>query len=268
MLVALAAACLVVAVVAGVVARRMQRRAEDLARQLDGAHATVARLEHEAAEHEARITAATGERDDALEREKRARRDAAEVANRLRDETAARTAAQSELEAASTSRDELQRTVRALTDEIEAVQAAPPLPEGDEGGADVLWALTLDRIERTWRTSIALHAEEPSPFAGAGDAFRTAVGIVVDAAREEAGADIDVEWSGDESPVPAHRAVVALATVEAIVASLAKSAGPTIVRIDAGSRGIGIVVESGGQTVPVPALPAAVAVADGRYRVS
>ena len=267
MLVALAAACLVVAVLAAVAARRMQRRAADLARQLDGAHATLARLELEAAENETRITAATRERDDALEREKRARRDAAEVANRLRDETAARTAAESELEAANTSRDELERAVRALTDELEAAQAAPP-PDGDVDGAEVMWALALDRVERTWQTSIALHAEEPSPLAGADDPLRTAVDIVIDAAREEAGADIEVEWAGDGKPVPAHRAVLALATVEAIVASLAKAAGQTVVRIDATGRGIAIDVESDGQTVPVPALPDAVAVGAGRYRVS
>ena len=267
MLVALAAACLVIAVVAAVAARRMQRRAEELARQLDGAHATVSRLELETAENEARTAVAHRERDDALERAQRARRDAAEVANRLSEEAAARTAAQSDLEAASAARDELERTVRSLTAELDAARTAPP-PDGDADGAEVLWALTLDRIERTWQTSIALHAEEPSPLATADDLFRTAVGIVVDAAREEAGADIDVEWSGDPTPVPAHRAVVALATVEAIVASLAKSAGQTIVRIDTEGRGIAIVVESDGDTVPVPALPDAVAVADGRYQVS
>ena len=266
MLVALAAACLVVAIVAVVVARRMQRRAEELDRQLDAAHATVGRLEDEAAAAEERQLATTRERDDALDRVQRARRDAAEVANRLRDETAARSAAQAEAESAAVARDELERTAATLTAELEAARAAGAPAEGDT--AEVLWALTLDRIERIWWTSISLHGDEPSPLAGTEDLFRTAVGIVVDAAREEAGADIDVEWSGDRTPVPAHRAVLALATIEAIVASLAKSAGQTIVRIDTTNRGIGIAVESDGRTVPVPALPDAVAEADGRYRVS
>ena len=267
MLVAVAAACLLLAIVAAVVARRMQRRAEELARQLDSAHATVSRLELEAAENEASTAVATRERDDALERVQRARRDAAEVANRLSEETAARTAAQSDLDATTAARDELERTVRSLTDELEAARATPP-PEGDAGGAEVLWALALDRIERTWQTSIALHAEEPSPLAGADDLLRAAVCVVVDAAREEAGADIEVEWSGDGKPVAAHRAVLALATVEAIVASLAKATGHTVVRVDATGQGIAIDVESDGETVLVPALPDAVAEGAGRYRVN
>ena len=210
------------------------------------------------------------ERDDALERVQRARRDAAEVANRLQEERTARAQAEEVGTAAGAERDELQREVVALREELAA--SAPPAPSGQGEGTDaeVLWELALARVARTWRTSIALLPDEPSPIGGAADTLRAAVEVLVDAARQEAGADIDLEWSGDSSGIGPQRAVLALSVVEAIIETVAKVVAPTRLHVAVTPDGVEIAVstdEPSGERVPLE-LPAVLAAGPGRFLVA
>ena len=221
------------------------------------------------AEATATAAAARRERDDALERVQRARRDAAEVAGRLRDETTARSTAEAAAQDAGQETERLRTEVEALTAELRAAEAElAAAPTGDE--ADdlvVLWELAIGRVERTWRTSIALHAEERSPLERSDDSLRVAVEVLVDAAREEAGADIELAWSGTTADVPARRAVVVLEVVEAIVATVAKVATRTQLAISATGATVEIeVVTDDGAGGPLRLdIPAQLEAAPGRY---
>lgn len=219
-----------------------------------------------------RTDAVTKERDDALERVTRSRRDAAEVANRLKAETEAR----AEVEAA---RDELQTDVAALRseldearaerDELRVARAMPP--SGDDAtSAEVLWALALREMEHTWRVSIALGADEASPFALSDDPFRVAVDIATDAAREEGGAAIELTWTSDGTTPPAARATLALAVVRDVIAGLATTAGRTDLSVDVGADAVEIRVDArDDDDEPMSVeLPQAVEVEPGVARIS
>ena len=228
-----------------------------------------ARIEAREASDDA--AAARREREEALERVQRARRDAAEVANRLRDESAARADADAAVSAVTAERDDLRTEIERLRAEVraaeEALAAAPSTADGDALGAGVLWELAVGRVERTWRTSIALAPDETSPLAGADDVLRAAVEVLVDAAREEAGADIELEWSGSGTAVPPHRALLALEVLEAIVATVAKVATRTELGVSVASDAVAIdVVTDDGAGGPLSLeVPAALASGPGRY---
>ncbi len=164
------------------------------------------------------------ERDDALDRGNRSRRDAAEVANRLSAETAVREARESELDA----------TRRAL----EVARAA-----GVGGLADVLWDLSLRQAEATWRLSIAVDPSAPSPLAACIDPFRTAVEIEIDAAREESGAVIELTWIGDGATASEH-SVVALAIVRDVINQVGTAAASTTLTIACLDDAVELTVDS------------------------
>jgi hypothetical protein len=265
------AVCLVVVVALAVVLVRTRAQVDrlaELARELtDDREDAVADARRAREEGDAlRI-----ERDDALERVQRARRDAAEVANRLQEERAARSEAEAAGATATAQCDELQREVAALRDELAvSVPSAAAGSEEQAADAEVLWELALARVSRTWRTSIALLPDEPSPIEGAPDTLRAAVEVLVDAAREEAGADIDLEWSGDSSTIGAHRAVLALSVIEAIIETVAKVVAPTHLHVTVTPRGVELAVttdEASGSAVPLE-LPAALATGPGRFLVA
>ncbi len=193
--------------------------------------------------------AAERARDEALERVQRSRRDAAEVANRLSAETAARAEIESELASAR--------------EELEAARSASA-----DGTIEQLWQLSLRRTEQTWRLSVAVDPSAPSPLAGTDDAFRTAVEIEIDAAREEAGAVIEVEWAGD-APVPEDRAALGLALVRDVIATLGTTAERTAVTISCGVDALELTVEAldpDGQPLPVP-LPDGLEASPGTARI-
>lgn len=194
--------------------------------------------------------AARKERDDALERVNRSRRDAAQVANRLTAETAARAQAESELES----------TLRRLEEARDA---------GVGGLADLLWSLSVRRAETTWRLSIAVDPSAASPFAGQSDLFRTAAEIEVDAAREESGADIELEWTGD-AVVESERAVVALAVLRDVVDALSTAAASTTVAVSCLDDGVELAVravDADGTPMEVR-LPAEIESEPGRARIA
>ena len=193
--------------------------------------------------------AAERARDEALERVQRSRRDAAEVANRLSAETTAR----AEVEAALTS----------AREELEAERRS-----GADGTVEHLWRLLLRRAEQTWRLSVAVDPSAPSPLADTDDAFRTAVEIEIDAAREEAGAVIEVEWVG-EAPVPEARAAVGLALVRDVIDTTGTAAERTTVTIRCGPDALELAVEAldaDGQPLPVP-LPDDLETSPGTARI-
>ena len=233
-----------------------------------------------AATSDAEAVAARQARDDALERVQRARRDASEVGARLRDEAAARQAAEQTAQTASgrvavleTALHEAEAARDQHAAELEAVRrrAAERSEESDgaaAGAGDVLWALALARVERTWRTSISLGLEDQSPLVGATDPLRTAVEIEIDAAHEEAGADIELRWTGD-GPVSSTAAVVALAAIESVVQSVAKTAATTTIDVTVGPEAVEVAfaaTDDDGAPVELE-LPDALVTAPGRIRV-
>jgi hypothetical protein len=162
----------------------------------------------DAARHmaDAAATEARKERDDALERANRSRRDAADVAKRMKHEADARAQAEAAL-----------------------AQAEAAASGGDQQAAE-LWALALASVRRTWEMSVAPSPGLPSPLEGSDDLLRDAIGIEVDAAREEAGAAIDLEWSGREVVAPAM-AVRALALAQEVIGRLAKATDAAVLQV-------------------------------------
>ncbi len=256
-MIVLAVAALLAAVILGTLYIRERARGDDLQRGLsvtiaerDDALARVPVLEH--AEQ-----AAADERDEALEQIERTQRDAAEVATQLRDVTAER---DDSLAAAVASDDQiadLRWTVselQAVIDERSAalVRARDTVedllgdgePDDGEPGtsgngdhvdvdAGMLWALALVRVERIWRNSISLGLDDGSPLDDADDQLRAAVEIGVDAAREDAGADIELSWSGDRV-VDGAPALVVLAAIESVIDAMAKTTSTTVIDVVVG----------------------------------
>jgi colicin import membrane protein len=206
--------------------------------------ADAARRSAEAAADEARK-----ERDDALERANRARRDAADVAKRMKQEADARAEAEA------------------------ALATAEAAVSGGDRDAVELWALALASVRRTWEVSVAPSPGVPSPLEGSDDELRDAISIEVDAAREEAGAAIDLEWSGDAVVAPAT-ALRALALARELIGRLAKATDVAVLRVCADRDGITLEVTGSdveGQPAPVEVLLGDVApehqVAPGRFEL-
>lgn len=250
-MVVVAAVLLVVAVASGVVLARTRAQVEALTGALEAARRDAAEAQTALRLADADRATARRERDDALEREKRARREAADVGRRLHQEHAARTAAE---EAGARWEAEL----------AEARAAAAARPEHDAGE---LWALALAGVVRTWDVSVAPSPGMPSPLEGADDQLRAAIEIEVDAAREEAGAAIDLEWSGDAIHAP-EVSLRALSIAQELVARLAKASEAAVLRVTSDDDGVVIDVEGhdadGRSVVPVD-VAAEHQAAPGRY---
>ena len=253
---AVALLLLVVVVALGVQLARTNARLRGLSEDLGAA--TQARAEADAARRraDADAEAARKERDDALERANRARRDAADVARRMKQEADAR--AQAEAEKAA---------VEASLAEAEAAASG-----GDHQAAE-LWALALASVRRTWEVSVAPSPGLPSPLDGSDDELRDAVAIEVDAAREEAGAAIDLEWSGDAVTSPAL-AVRTLALAQEVIGRLAKATDAASLRVTSDGGAVTLEVtgtDQDGHPAPVARLLSDVAteqqVAPGRFEL-
>ena len=196
----------VVALGLGVQLARTNARVRALSDDLG--EAIQARESADAARHLADVAAAEArkERDDALERANRARRDAADVAKRMKQEADARSEAEAAL-----------------------ARAEAAASGGDQQAAE-LWALALASVRRTWEVSVAPSPGLPSPLDGSDDQLRDAIGIEVDAAREEAGAAIDLEWSGT-AVAPPPLALRTLALAREVIGRLAKATDAAVLRV-------------------------------------
>ena len=82
--------------------------------------------------------------------------------------------------------------------------------------------------ERAWRPSWPRCG--PSPLEDAADELRAAIEVEVDAAREEAGAAIDLEWTGEAVHAPAV-SVRALSIAQELVARVAKASETAVLRV-------------------------------------
>lgn len=225
---------------------RLQSVTEDLGEAVRARE--IADAARRVAEGEA--TEARRERDDALERASRARRDSAEVAKRMKQEADARAAA-----------------------EVALAEAEASAAGSDEQAAE-LWALALGAVRRTWEVSVAPSPGLASPLDGSDDELRDAISIEVDAAREEAGAAIELVWSGTEAAGPAV-AVRALALAQELIGRLAKATDAAVLRVSVGPGRVEIDVSGSdveGAPAPVDALLADVApehqVAPGRFELA
>ncbi len=258
-------ALVVVALVIAVV--RLRTRIDELTRELGQLRSALddALAEREAAAATADATAR--ERDDALERVTRSRRDAAEVANRLAAVVESREAIEAELDA---TREALASTEAELAEVQTRSAAAVRDPGEDASAADALWALQLRQTAHTWRVSISLGPDDVCPLDDTDEPFRTAVEIEVDAAREEGGAAIDLVW-GEEPVQPGpSAAALALALVRDVIATLGTTAGATVLRLEAEGDDVLVVVEARddvGAPMAVD-LPASLQVEPGVARIS
>lgn len=215
-----------------------------------------------AARRDAEADAATArrERDEALEREKRAKREAAEVSRRMKDEAERRAGAEAALAQAEAER---ARLVEALAEAEEAAGG------GDEAQAARLWSLALAAVRRTWDVSVAPSPGMASPLDGADDELRAAVEIEVDAAREEAGAAIELEWHGD-AVAPASVALGALSIAQELIARLAKISDGSRLRVTSTSEGVTVEVSAtdvDGRSVVPDDVAVDQQVAPGRWQV-
>lgn len=284
-MIVVAAASLAVAVVLAAALLRTRRRVSEQDASLNALSEQRNAAQLDAATAHDRAASARRERDDALQRVQRARRDASEVAARLSEESAARAEAEAAVAQAASRGEELARQVAEATaavadcttelEELRSQQVAPVSvssveagPSSAAGDLAVLWELALVRAERTWRTSISLSVDAESPLASSDDPLRTAVEIEIDAAREEAGADIDLRWSG-EAAVPAAAAVVVFSLVESAIAEVSKSEGRTTVHVTVGEDQVELrfeAVDDTGEPVPLR-LPDTVSTSPGQARV-
>lgn len=249
------------AVVAAVLALTVVRtRAEvaSLAEQLGEARQAHERAEAAARAAEAAAAASAKERDDALERASRAKRDAAEVAKRMQQESEARAAAEAARQSTLAERDRLE-------EELAAAEGA--LAAGGEAKLAELWSLALAGVQRTWEISVCPSPGMPSPLADTDDELRTAIEIEVDAAREEAGAAIELDWRGTD-PAPVAAAVRTLSIAQELIARLAKTAAEASLTVDSAGGVVRLEVEAvdddGADVVPADVAPA-YRVAPGRY---
>lgn len=240
--------CLLAVIGLAVALWRFQQHIDALTAERDELLAALDEADNEVTDALTATAAAERQRDEALERVQRARRDASEVAGRLTQETNAREAAE--------------RRVSELLAEVGELRESA----GGEALAERLWALALADLERTWRMSVAGGPDEVSPLAGADDQLRAAVEIVVDAAREDAGAAVELVWrvTGE---VPVADALLVLATVRELVASVAKTASAATLGVDGTSGAVDVRIDALGDDDAPLTIDLAGAVEPGRYRV-
>lgn len=246
---AVAIVLFVVAVGLAVQLVRTHRRLQTVRAELAGAERDLSAAESARRIADGQTAEACRARDDALERASRARRDAADVAKRMKQEADARTAAEAALS-----------------------QARAAATGSDEQAAE-LWRHALASVRRTWEVSVAPSPGLPSPLDDTDDELQAAIGIEVDAAREEAGADIDLVWSG-AGDHPPRLAVRAHALVQELIGRVAKATDSVVLEVDSAPAGITIEVRAtdvDGAPVPVDTLIAGVApehqVAPGRFEL-
>jgi trimeric autotransporter adhesin len=247
---AVAIVLFLVAVGLGVQLVRTNARLQSVREELAEANRALGASESARRVADGHAAEARRERDEALERVSRARRDAADVAKRMKQEAAARAAA-----------------------EVALADAEAAATGSDEQAAE-LWRLAVAAVQRTWEISVSPSPGVPSPLAGADDELRAAIGIEVDAAHEEMGASIDLDWSGATVAPPAL-AVRALALVQELIGRVAKVTDGAVLHVTSAPGQVTVEVSGtdiDGAAVPVDALLADVApdhqVGPGRFELT
>lgn len=121
--------------------------------------------------------------------------------------------AHQQLESERAAVETLQAALTTANAEIDAKDAGAT---GDEGrradgraiDPELLWSLEMTRSERTWRHSVAVDPDGPSPFPDAPDPLKMAVEVEAAAMREEVGAFITVQWDAEAVADPIRRLLV------------------------------------------------------------
>lgn len=183
--------------------------------------------------------------------------DAAEIA-RLTDELAATT------ERADTARaeaDDAERRAAAAehrADDAEAARAevlAAQASAAEQRAATdaTLWRLELARSERTWRHSVAILPDGPSPFADTDDPLRLAVETEAAALHEDVGANLAVQWDVDTDLDDPARLLLLLRTAQELLAVAAREDADVTLRAEPGDDGIVLsLTADDGSTVDLP----------------
>ncbi len=133
---------------------------------------------------------------------------------RVRMAEATSAAAALELEAARAEADQLRSAVDSGSD-----------PLAGDIDPELLWALEMTRAERTWRHSVAVDPDGPSPFPDAPDPLRFAVEVEAAALREEVGAFIQLDWRAEAVADPIRRLLV-LRVANELLAAAAREPQP------------------------------------------
>lgn len=96
--------------------------------------------------------------------------------------------------------------LRSSVAQLEFLRPSVDSVSGSNPDAATLWKLELARSERTWRYSVAILPDDPSPFIGADDPLRLAIETEVSALRDDVGAFLTVEVQPHltEDPATAH----------------------------------------------------------------
>ncbi len=138
-------------------------------------------------------------------------------------------------------------TARAELDQLRQATAPAAAGTGTGGSGsgidpELLWALEMTRSERTWRHSVAVDPNAPSPFPDAPDPLRFAVEVEAAALREEVGAFVHLQWDAEAVADPVRRLLV-LRVANELLAAAAREPQP-FEMIASGSDEIKLLVRS------------------------
>lgn len=277
-MIALCSILAVVAVALTVATVRLRARIAALEDRDHARSREVTTVRAELASATARADDIERERDQALERGQRSCRDAAEVANRLTEATIRideLAAANEDLSDRNRALVASEQDLRTRLDDLESHPigtASPPHGAATAGSGvdgEVLWALTLGRVERRWRVSVAAGVEDTSPLMTSTSLLEDAIRVEVEAAREEAGALIALSYQRDgDDDVDGAAAATTIALVEELVAGVAKLAdeGELVVTVGADAIVVAMSAANDGVAVEIPG-PSELRDDAGRYRI-
>lgn len=205
--------------------------------------AEQARIEADEARTDAERRAAIADREAAAAAELSAMADAAQREARLEADAAAAAQAEAEERLASFEQRALaaEAAHQAALADVERAERTAPTSSGDLD-AQVLWALEKARTERTWRHSVAVDPTA-SPFTEAGVALVDAIQVELDAAREDVGAEIDLDAELPDD-LTAAGAVLTLRVVQELVADLVRRAEATTLRLRPDGNDIVVTVQA------------------------
>jgi hypothetical protein len=120
--------------------------------------------------------------------------------------------------------------------------------------ADVLWALELLRSERTWRHSVAPGPDAPPVLGDTAELLRQALQIELDAAREEVGAEVELD-ADLPAGVTAAGSLLALRVAQELLAPAVRDGELTTLQLRADGADVVVAVQSLDQDDEPLALP-------------
>lgn len=96
--------------------------------------------------------------------------------------------------------------LRSSVAQLEFLRPSGTSAAGSHPDAATLWKLELARSERTWRYSVAILPDDPSPYTDADDPLRLAIETEVSALRDDVGAFLTAEVQPHltDDPATAH----------------------------------------------------------------